>query len=122
MKILKFILFSILISNVLNTYSQDTINAKFHGLGGFQKYLPKHMMYPNEAAANGISGNVEFKIKIRTDGCIEKDSIIILSSPDIILSNEVIRAIKTSECKWTPSKIGNKPVTSWYKACVNFTL
>ena len=79
-------------------YSQcDTIKAIYKG-ESYQKQL--EIKYPGYAIEHEISGVVEYKFYIDSNGCL--DSLFIINSPHEILSEEVKRAISTLKCNWTP--------------------
>ena len=75
--------------------------------------------YPVMAAQNGIQGRVVVKFVVERDGSVS--NIEVLSSPERVLSEAVIAAIKRAP-KWTPAKNRGIPVRSWFTLPVDFRL
>ena len=73
----------------------------------FRQWVMQQVRYPAQATEQNIQGNVLVKFIIGKDGLIELSNIEILSSPSEILSDEVIRVMKTSP-KWKPGKKDGK--------------
>ena len=94
----KYLLLILLSTIPIMLTAQDTTNAVLFGYDNYRTFIQYNLRYPNPAVENGISGKVEFKFKINIDGCIEKDSVLIISSPDLILSLETQRVIREMEC------------------------
>jgi outer membrane biosynthesis protein TonB len=98
----------------------DTVVAKFGDYQDIRIYMQKATIYPKKAIENGISGIVVFKLRVNDLGCI--DSITILKNPNEILSQEVIRVLKSTDCKWTPAFYNNKPIKSWIFSQFSYVL
>ncbi len=96
-QIFNVLLFILLSSNI--SYSQnDTIRA-YHKGEDFRPQLK--VKYPVYAIEHEISGVVEYKFHISMNGCL--DSLLIINSPDEVLSREVKRVILSLKCDWTPT-------------------
>lgn len=97
--------------NMLNPFfSSDTnINDRWplfiEGQEGFKQYLLKNMVYPEKAKKEKISGIVTFDFVITSTGKVTQ--IRINSSPNELLSNEVIRVMNDSG-PWLPGISENK--------------
>lgn len=118
----KYLLLILLSTIPIMLTAQDTTNAVLFGYDNYRTFIQYNLRYPNPAVENGISGKVEFKFKINIDGCIEKDSVLIISSPDLILSLETQRVIREMECNWIPAKVNNKPIDIWVNSYIEFVL
>jgi len=92
----------------------DTIRAILANYSDIEFYVQKTTIYPNEAIDKEISGTVVYKIRVNKLGCI--DSIVIIKNPNEILSQEVKRILRTTECNWTPAYYHNEPIDSWIYA------
>lgn len=73
----------------------------------FYQYIRERVRYPRAAERNGIEGSVVVRFVIGSTGEIR--DIRIVESPHSLLSNEVIRVIRTAPA-WRPGKHGNVPV------------
>jgi TonB family protein len=97
--------------NMLNPFfSSDTnINDRWPlfigGQEGFKQYLLENMVYPEKAKKEKISGIVTFDFVITSTGKVTQ--IRINSSPNELLSNEVIRVMNNSG-PWLPGISENK--------------
>jgi periplasmic protein TonB len=76
--------------------------------GDLMNYIAKNIQYPPKARENGIQGRVIAQFIVRKDGSL--DSIQIISSPDVSLSNEVVRMISAMP-NWKPGKQNGKPIS-----------
>lgn len=85
--------------------------------GGFNKYLSDSITYPDAAKKNAIKGIVQFEFTLTKEG--EVKNIHILSSPDKILSDEVLRVIK-SVPGWYPAISHNRLMDYTFKMNVPF--
>lgn len=100
------------------------VNPDFQGAGAksnekFRQWVQKSVKYPQIALDNNTSGAVNLKFVIGQDGHIK--DIVVLSSPDRSLTDEVIRVLKASP-KWTPGKQREKPVSVFGTIKIVFTL
>jgi TonB family protein len=85
--------------------------------GGFEKYLADSIRYPDAAKKNAIKGIVQVEFTITKEG--EVKNLNILSSPDKILSDEVLRVIK-SVPGWYPAISHNRLMDYTFKMNVPF--
>jgi protein TonB len=85
----------------------------------FRNWLFKALVYPRVAIENNITGTVTLKFVVERDGSVS--GIEAMASPDKSLTEEAIRALKTSP-KWQPGKTRNRPVRSFFILPVQFTL
>ncbi len=92
--------------------SKDSQNA-------FRKWVQKNVVYPQIVQESNIAGAVSIRFAIGVDGKITKISV--LSSPDKLLSDEVIRVMKAAPA-WTPGLQRDKPVPVWATIRVVFAL
>ncbi len=90
-----------------------------NGAKGLQEFLRNNMRYPDAALDRKIQGIVNIQFTIYTDGTI--GDFMILSSPDKILSDEVLRFMKKSP-KWLPAIENNQPVIYKKVQAVTFRL
>lgn len=98
----------------------DTIPASFPGgEKAMAAYLQKNLKYPQPSINNGIEGVVNVRFTVKTDGALDKLSIVRLVDPD--LEAEAIRLVKGMP-KWTPATVGGNPVDSESNVEVIFTL
>jgi TonB family protein len=75
----------------------------------FREWVSKHTNYPAEAYQKGIEGWVSVNFTVNPDGSVSNVTSV---SGDKLLSDEVIRVVKSS--KWDPAKNGSnaKPFDS----------
>ncbi len=114
----------------------------------FRKYIAKNLMYPKEAAANGVSGKIfirfivdkEGKVVIPDQETVAKmegkpiDEVVVVTyrtlekdaeTPDEkyiqMLKDEAVRVVSTSP-DWTPGKQRGKNVKVMFTFPINFVL
>jgi hypothetical protein len=75
--------------------------------GGINKYIIDSLYYPEEALKKNIQGIVDMSFLISKEGKLGE--IKIISTPDSLLSNEVIRVLKSVPV-WYPAIEHNRPV------------
>lgn len=98
----------------------DTIPASFPGgEKALAAYLNKNLQYPQPSISNGIEGVVNVKFLVKTDGTLDKLTIVRLVDPD--LEAEAIRLVKGMPA-WNPATVGGTPVDSESNVQVTFTL
>lgn len=85
----------------------------------FNRFITKHLRYPEIAAENGVSGKVIVQFDIDLKGNLI--DAIIYRGIDPALDKEALRVIMTSP-RWTPGKQRNKPVKVRYTFPINFVL
>lgn len=88
-------------------------------LSTFRDWVMQNTRYPEEAIKNGIEGNVVVNFCVGKDGYIKESRITVLESPDKLLSDEVIRVLKSSP-QWTPGKQKGNPVVVQFTLPVGF--
>ncbi len=85
----------------------------------FRMWVQKNVVYPQIVQDSRITGAVSIRFAIGVDGKITRISVI--SSPDKMLSDEVIRILETAPT-WTPGLQRDKPVPVWATIRVVFAL
>ena len=88
-------------------------------LSTFRDWVMQNIRYPEEATKKGIEGNVVVNFCVGKDGYIKESRITVLESPDKLLSDEVIRVLKSSP-QWTPGKQKSNPVVVQFTLPVGF--
>lgn len=90
--------------------------ASPNGKTGLQDFLKRNLEYPGGALDRRIQGVVSLQFTVNKDGTIS--DFVIISSPDKMLSDEVLRLMKKSP-KWIPAIQYGEPVV--YKHVQAFT-
>lgn len=88
-------------------------------LNTFRNWVMQNIRYPEAATKKGAEGNVVVNFCVGKDGYIKESRITVLESPDILLSDEVIRVLKSSP-QWTPGKQKGNPVVVQFTLPVGF--
>ena len=102
------------------TAQSDTIPASFPGgEKAMTAYINKNMKYPQPSINNGIEGVVHVKFVVKTDGALDKLSIVRLVDPD--LEAEALRLVKGMPA-WNPATVAGTPVDGESNVEVVFTL
>lgn len=102
------------------TAQSDTIPASFPGgEKAMATYIAKNLKYPQPSLNNGIEGVVNVRFVVKTDGALDKFSIVRLVDPD--LEAEAVRLVKGMPA-WTPATVGGTPVESQGNVEVVFSL
>ncbi len=89
------------------------------GVEAMYKWLAEHLKYPAEAAKKKVQGRVFVQFVVEKDGTITQAEV--KRSPNDLLSEEALRVVKLMP-KWTPGKVGGKPVRSVFNLPVIFRL
>jgi TonB family protein len=78
------------------------VNASFQGkdLNAFSKWVQSQLVYPSEASALGIQGNVFVQFSVNSIGDVCDVKVVRNVHP--LLDNEAIRMVRSSP-KWTPA-------------------
>ena len=100
----------------------DTVEVMPEFPGGVEamyKWLAEHLKYPAEAAKKKVQGRVFVQFVVEKDGTITQAEV--KRSSDELLSDEAKRVVKLMP-KWTPGKVGGKPVRSVFNLPVIFRL
>lgn len=82
------------------------------------KFINSKLNYPQAAKQNLISGKVNLRFSINTDGSVGGVSVLKGINPE--LDAEAIRVIKLLPA-WKPGKLEGKPVQIWYQIPVSFS-
>ncbi len=107
-------------TTMAQTAQSDTIPASFPGgEKAMSEYIQKNLKYPQPSINNGIEGVVNVKFLVKTDGALDKFSIVRLVDPD--LEAEAVRLVKGMPA-WNPATVAGKPVDSESNVEVIFTL
>lgn len=77
------------------------------GADSLNRFIVENLLYPGEAVREGIQGDVAVSFSIRPDGSM--GPIRITSSPSPVLSNEVIRLLRSMP-RWDPAVSHNRRV------------
>jgi len=83
------------------------------------KFINSNLKYPQAAIENRISGKVNLRFLLDTDGTVAGASVITGINPD--LDAEALRVIKLLPA-WKPAKLEGKPVAVRYTIPVTFIL
>lgn len=85
----------------------------------FRRWVSERLSYPDDALARGIQGRVVVAFVVEPDGSVL--SVEAVSSPDPLLSQEVVRVVGQSPA-WTPGLIDGAPVRVWLSMPIDFNL
>jgi len=75
-------------------------------------FLRNKTKYPQDAFTNNVEGDVMFSFIIHQNG--ELDSLLYVSSPNILLWQSTLTALMTMEKKWRPASLNNVPINKKY--------
>lgn len=94
---------------------------KFMGgdLNTFRMWVMQNVRYPEEAVSKRLEGHVIVSFCVGKDGYIDENKILVLRSPDKLLSDEVERVLKSSP-QWTPGKQKGELAIVKFTLPVNF--
>lgn len=94
---------------------------KFMGgdLNTFSMWVMQNVRYPEEAVSKRLEGHVIVSFCVGKDGYIDENKILVLKSPDKLLSDEVERVLKSSP-QWTPGKQKGELAIVKFTLPVNF--
>ncbi|MBO5971741.1 MAG: energy transducer TonB [Alistipes sp.] len=94
---------------------------KFMGgdLNTFRMWVMQNVRYPEEAVSKRLEGHVIVSFCVGKDGYIDENKILVLSSPDKLLSDEVERVLKSSP-QWTPGRQKGELAIVKFTLPVNF--
>ena len=106
------------ISDVFN-YEEAEVEPTL-SMGSIPEFIGKELKYPEEAMKQNIQGRVVMQIIVMEDGSIE--GVNVLKSVHPLLDSEGIRVLKSTDKKWNPGKIDNKPVRVSVILPINFRL
>jgi tetratricopeptide (TPR) repeat protein len=75
-------------------------------------FLQKNTKYPVSALQNNIEGDVILSFVIRKTGTL--DSLLVISSPDMVLSQSAFESFNRIDNKWSPTVDNNVPIDKKY--------
>ena len=116
--LIAFLSFSINLKSQNLQIPDTTKNNKNAGYlnGDIAKLLQKNTLYPTDALANEIEGNVVISFVILKEG--KMDKLKVLSSPDETLSSSSIASFRNIENEWSPCINNGIPTDKEY--CIVF--
>jgi len=85
----------------------------------YQDYLSKHIVYPDSARKNNITGKVVIKFVVNEDGHISDCSVV--RGVGWGLDEEALRVVRTFPA-WKPGKQNGKGVKVYFTLPINFAL
>ena len=85
----------------------------------FNKWVNKHLQYPEIAKENGVQGRVTLRFTVNADGSVS--NVIVLRGVDPSLDKEAVRVVSMSP-KWKPGKQRDRAVKVNYTFPVVFQL
>ena len=90
------------------------------GMFAMMQFISKTIIYPTDAASNGIQGRVLCQFVVNKDGSLS-DVVVTRSSGTASLDAEAVRVIKEMP-NWVPGKQRGEPVRVKYTIPVSFRL
>lgn len=94
---------------------------KFNGgdANEFSKWVNKHLVYPEVAKENNVSGRVTLQFTVNADGTVS--NVKVVRGVDSSLDKEAVRVVSSSP-KWTPGRQRDRAVKVTYTFPVIFQL
>ena len=89
------------------------------GASAFMKWITANVKYPSVAQKSGVEGKVVVSFIIDKDGSVT--NLKVEKSPNVYLTNEVARVMKTMP-KWKPGKQKGKVCSTMISVPINFDL
>mgnify|MGYP002514830155 FL=1 len=86
----------------------------------FRNYIQSTVKYPADAIRDKVHGDVTVEFIVEADASLS--NIKVTKSPDISLTDEVIRAINAAPLKWTPAMQSGEPTRMKCYMTINFSL
>ena len=86
----------------------------------FRNYIQSTVKYPSDAIRDKAHGDVTVEFIVEADASLS--NIKVTKSPDISLTDEVIRAINAAPLKWTPAMQSGEPTRMKCYMTINFSL
>ena len=86
----------------------------------FRNYIQSTVKYPSDAIRKKAHGNVTVEFIVEADASLS--NINVTKSPDMSLTDEVIRAINAAPLKWTPAMQSGEPTRMKCYMTINFSL
>lgn len=87
--------------------------------GDFRTWVKEHMVYPEAAIQNGVTGSVIVQFTINFDGSVT--DVKVVEGADPLLDKEAVRVVSSSP-KWEPGIADGKAVPVTYSMPVYFNL
>ena len=91
------------------------------GIAELMKYIQNNIQYPNLAEEKRIVGKCFLKFVVLADGTIGEIKLLKGVPNCKECDNEAIKLVQNMP-NWTPAKVGNKFVNSWYTLPLSFTI
>lgn len=82
-------------------------------------FLARTIEYPEEARVQGITGAVLVKFVIEKDGSVSNVEVVVPLHP--ALDEAAVRGVQKMP-KWKPGTIDGKPVRTFFKIPINFSM
>jgi Ca-activated chloride channel homolog len=102
-------------------FNTSEVHAEYKdGNDSLTSFISRHIVYPQEAQKQKISGTVIIKIVVNTDGSI--DEIKVIRSVDTLLDQEAVRVIKLTSGKWNSAERNGRKVKTSIVIPVKFQL
>ena len=104
-------------------FTQVDQEAEFKG-GGLKevsKFIARYMEYTDRAIDNGTEGKITVRFVVEKDGSVTDVQVAGKKLGDG-LDEVAIAAIKKTSKMWTPAKVNNQPVRSYFRVPVAFRL
>jgi protein TonB len=96
------------------------------GMGALNEFFQKNLKYPDLAFETRLEGTVYVKVRVKSDGSIDKSSVSIgkgLKGGGAGLHDEAIRLVKMiPDGSFTPGKNNGAPVNVWINIPVRFVI
>lgn len=89
------------------------------GKEALMRYIMEHVVYPPDAAANGIQGTVLLRFVVGSTGDVSRVEVTRSANP--LLDEEALRVISALP-RWKPGKQDGNPVPVWFSVPVIFVL
>ncbi len=86
----------------------------------FRNYIQSTVKYPTDAIRDKVHGDVTVEFIVEADASLS--NIKVTKSPDISLTDEVIRAINAAPLKWTPAMQRGEATRMKCYMTINFSL
>ena len=86
----------------------------------FRNYIQSTVKYPSDAIRDKAHGDVTVEFIVEADASLS--NINVTKSPDMSLTDEVIRAINAAPLKWTPAMQSGEPTRMKCYMTINFSL
>lgn len=101
------------------THYKVEVESRFPGGShAWVQYLSENLRYPKKAMKRKIEGTVVVQFIVEKDGRVTD---VEASSGDPLLTDEAVRIVKSSP-DWIPAKGDGKPLKSYKKQPISFSL